>query len=126
MKHLWFGVGLLAALLAASLWLGDGMEALHEDPARDLEKAADAALAGDWDLAEALYIRSANLWQRRRSAAAVLIHHDAVDEIEMGFSALRNYIRCKEVPSFTAACSQLAYQLRSIPQSHRFRWWNLL
>ena len=44
MKHLWFGAGLLALLLAVSLWLGNTLETVHHTPARDLDKAAQAAL----------------------------------------------------------------------------------
>lgn len=126
MKHLWFGAGLLAVLLAVSLWLGDSMQSIHEDPARDLEKAARAAMEEDWALATALYNRSAKSWQSRRNRTAILIHHDLIGQIDMGFAALENYARREETGSFAATCDQLAIQIRSIPQSHRFRWWNLL
>ncbi len=126
MKHLWFGVGLLALLLAASLWLGSATESVHHEPARDLDKAADAALNDDWALASALYLRAEKHWQQHRNLTAVLSHHGLIDQIDAGFSMLADYARCQETAPFAAACSQLAQQLRSLPESHSFRWWNLL
>ena len=126
MKHLWFGAGLLAVLLAVSLWLGSTLEEAHQPAAKDLDKAASAALQDDWDLAEALYLRSRKHWQRHRNKAAALTRHDSVDQIDIGFAMLETYVRCEDTASFAATCSQLAQQLRSLPESHIFRWWNLL
>lgn len=126
MKHLWFGAGLLAVLLAVSLWLGSTLEEAHHTPAKDLDKAAAAALQEDWELASALYLRAQKQWQRRRNMAAALSRHDSVDQIDIGFSVLEDYCRCEETAPFAATCSQVAQQLRRLPESHGFRWWNLL
>ena len=126
MKHLWFGIGLLAALLAAGLWLGGSLDDWHLPAAKDLDKAADAALAEDWGLAQALCIRAEKHWCKHRNLTAVVTHHDLIDQIDAGFAALEDYIRCEETSSFAATCSQLAGKLRSLHQSHGFHWWNLL
>ena len=126
MKHLWFGAGLLALLLAVSLWLGGGPEDRHQSAVKDLEKASDAALDGDWDLAEALYIRAEKHWNKYRNLSAVLTHHNLIDQIDIGFSMLADYSRCRDTAPFAATCSQIALQLRSLPQSHAFSWQNLL
>lgn len=126
MKHLWFGTGLLAVLLAVCLLLDGAAESTHHAPAKDLEKAAAAALGEDWDLASALYIRAEKQWSSRRNLTAALIRHDPIDQIDANFAALSGYASCRDTASFAAACSQLASQLRSLPRSHSFRWWNLL
>ena len=126
MKHFWFGAGLLAALLAVSLLLGSATETAHHRPAKDLEKAAEAAMKEDWPLAAALCQRAEKHWQRHRKLTAVLAHHNPIDQIDAGFATLSHYVRCKETATFAATCAQVAQQLRSLPESHSFRWWNLL
>jgi hypothetical protein len=126
MKHLWFGAGLLALLLAVSLWLGNTLETVHHTPARDLDKAAQAALEGDWPLATALYQRAERHWQKHRNLTAALARHDPIEQIDIGFATLKDYARCADTVSFAAGCSQLAQQLRSLPQSHTSSLWNLL
>lgn len=126
MKHLWFGAGLLAALFVACVLLSGPLENAHHIPAGDLEKAADAAVKEDWDLASALCIRARKHWESHRNLTAALSRHDPIDQINAGFAALDRYAVCRDAEAFSAACSQLAVQLRSLPQSHSFRWWNLL
>ena len=126
MKHFWFGAGLLAVLLSLSLWLGGSLEDIHHTPAKDLDKAAEAALKEDWPLANALYQRAEKHWRKHRDLSAALARHDALDQIDMGFSMLADYGRCKETAVFAATCAQVSQQLRSLPESHSFRWWNLL
>lgn len=126
MKHLWFGAGLLAALLALSLWLGSTLEEIHHIPAKDLEKAAEAALDEDWALASALQIRAKKHWQKHRNLSAALVNHSALDQIDTGFARLEVYSSRKQAAAFGATCVQLAQQLRSLPQSHSLTWWNVL
>lgn len=126
MKHLWIGAGLLALLLAVSLLLGGSLENIHHTPAKDLEKAAEAALKEDWGLASALYLRAEKHWQKHRDLTAALANHEPIGQIDAGFSMLKSFARCEDISSFSSTCSQLAQQLRSLPQPHSFRWWNLL
>ena len=126
MKHFWFGAGLLAVLLILSLWLGSCLEDTHHTPAKDLDKAAEAALKEDWPLANALYQRAEKHWQKHRNLSAALARHDSLDQIDSGFSMLADYARCEETATFAATCAQVAQQLRSLPESHSLRWWNLL
>ena len=126
MKHFWFGAGLLGVLLAVSLLLGTTTETVHHQPAKDLDKAAEAAQKEDWPLAAALCQRAEKHWQRHRKLTAVLARHDPIDQIDAGFAMLSHYVRCKETATFAATCAQVAQQLRSLPESHSFRWWNLL
>ena len=126
MKHLWFGVGLLTLLLIVSLWLGKSAENLHTPAARDLEKAADAALNEDWPLAVALYTRAEKHWRKHRDLTAILAHHSLIEQIDIGFAVLKDHSRCKEDDTFAASCSQLVQQLCGLSETHRLYWWNLL
>ena len=126
MKRLWFGAGLLIILLAASLYLGDALMELVQPVEADLDKAAVAALEENWPLASALYLRAEKQWDSKRNLAAVLAHHDPIQQIDVGFSTLPSLAACADSAGFCAACSQLAQQLRSLPQPHDPKWWNLL
>lgn len=126
MKHLWFGTGLLAALLVISLCLGGALEETHHIPAKDLEKAAEAALDENWALASALFNRAENHWQKHRNLTAALTRHDPIELIDSGFATLEVYTACRDKTAFCAACVQLAQNLRALPQPHSFNWWNFL
>ena len=126
MKRLWFGVGLLAFLLAVSLYLGDALTELTQPAESDLDKAAVAALEENWPLASALYLRAQKHWDASRKLTAVLAHHDPIQQIDVGFASLPAYAATEDTTGFCAACSELAQQLRSLPQPHGPQWWNLL
>ena len=126
MKRLWFGAGLLVLLLATSLYLGDVIVDLTAPVESDLDKAAVAALDGNWPLASALYLRAQKHWDDTRNQTAALIHHDPIQQIDVGFAVLPSYAACEDSAGFCAACSQLAQQIRSLPQPHDPKWWNLL
>jgi len=126
MKRLWFGAGLLAFLLLVSLNLGNALTDLTEPVESDLDKAAVAALEENWPLASALYLRAEKHWTARRNLAAVLAHHDPIQQIDVGFAALPSLAACADSAGFCAACSQLAQQLRALPQPHGPKWWNFL
>ena len=126
MKRLWFGVGLLAFLLAASLYLGDFLTDLTQPAEADLDKAAVAALEGNWPLASALYLRAQKHWDTHRKLTAALAHHDSLNQIDAGFAVIPAYAATKDTAGFCTACSALAQQLRSLPQPHGPGWWNLL
>ena len=126
MKRLWFGAGLLAFLLAASLYLGNALEELILPVERDLDKAAVAALEENWPLASALSLRAQQHWEENRNPAAALVRHDPIEQIDAGFAALPAYAEQQDATGFCAACCQLAQQLRSLPTPHGSQWWNLL
>ena len=126
MKHLWFGAGLLAALLVLGLWVGPRIEQSHHIPAKDLDKAVDAVLEDNWPLAEALFTRASRHWQSHRNLSASLARHDPMEQIDRDFAAAGVYLRIREKTAFCALCAQLAQSLRSLPQAHTPHWWNFL
>ena len=126
MNRLRFGVGLLLFLLAVGLYLGDAAADLTQPAESDLDKAAVAALDGNWPLASALYLRAQKHWDDTRNLTAALMHHDPISQIDAGFGALPSYAAVEDTAGFCTACSQLAQMLRSLPQPHSVKWWNLL
>lgn len=126
MKQLSFGIGLLVFLLICGIWLGSALEESLLPVVSDLEKAADCAMEGNWDLAAARLARAEKAWQSRQKAAAVLVHHEPLDEIDLYFIRLKLCRISRSPVPFSTACWELAGRLRNLSQSHRFSWWRFL
>ena len=45
MRRMWIGIGLLALVLMGSIWASEWMGNVHDGMARDLERAAELAMA---------------------------------------------------------------------------------
>ena len=93
MKHFWFGAGLLAALLALSLWTMGFLEDIHEPIRQDLDAAAEAVLSGDWNRGRALANQAEDAWEQKRNLIAALSSHLAIEEIDSLFRQLSVYAR---------------------------------
>lgn len=126
MKRLWLGLSLLAVLLAVSLAVQAVSHRLHDPISQDLDRAADAALAGDWAEADRLYRRARDAWQRCHSATAAMADHSPMDELDMLFGELAVYARQRETVHFAAACRSASRMARAMWEAHRLNWWSFL
>ncbi len=126
MKRLWLGVAILAVLLGLTLGLQAGMSALHEPIARELNQAAEAALAGDWALARNLSDQARDRWERTHSLTASVADHSPMDELDMLFAELPVFAREEEAVHFAATCRSAAQMAQAMAQAHSLTWWNLL
>ena len=116
MKQLWYGIALLAVLFMGSLFLGNHLEDACQQPIRDLDRAAEAAMEENWDLATALITRAKKDWQQHRKLAAALVNHNPLD----------TYVAAADSVQFSALCACLKESLKLLHQAHTFHWWNLL
>ena len=126
MKQFWFGLGLIGLILISGLLLGQRLEDSHFPQAKDLERASACARKEDWAQAEALVKRAQKNWENSRCLAAAAVHHQMIDDIDTRFGELEVYVSERSRIEFTAGCATLARQLRKLPRSHSFDWWNLL
>ena len=126
MKRIWIGIGLLAALLAVGLWLGEFMEDAHQPGARDLNRAAQAAQEGNWDTAKALAARAGEIWQKKWRVTAAVADHEPMDEMDGLFAEVKVYGRQEDTTQFSAACAHLASLLNAMGESHGCYWWNVM
>ncbi len=126
MKRLWLGVALLAVLLAASIAAQAVTGRIHEPIAKDLEQAADAALAEDWEQANLSYRRARDAWQRCHGATASVADHSPMDELDMLFAELQVFAREREAVHFAATCRSAAQMAQAMAQAHSLTWWNFL
>lgn len=126
MKRGWIGLGLLLLLLAGSIAVTCTMDAQHTPMARDLESAADLALAGDWEKAAALAKKTKAEWENRWNLNAAFADHEPMEEIDGLFAQADVYARTREEISFAAVCAELAQRLEAMGDAHGLTWWNLM
>lgn len=126
MKRIWIGIGLLAALLLAGIWVADAMEDSHEPGAADLRRASQLALEEDWATAEALTKRARDTWEKRWRVTASFADHEPMDEIDGMFAELKVYASAKDEIAYSGTCAHLAELMDAMGKAHSFNWWNLL
>jgi len=126
MKRMWIGVGLLAAVLIVGIWAANRMEEIHQEIARDLDRAAQSALKEDWDMAGALFTRAEKTWNKKRTLTSIFSDHAPIEEAESLFAQLRISAQAENGESFATACACLSSQLKAMGESQSFNLRNLL
>lgn len=125
-KHFWFGVALMAALLALSVGITGFMTAIHTPSQQALDKACQAAVQDNPQQAQALAAQAKERWQRFRSLSAAVADHDPIEETDRLFAQLDVYAHTGDWTEFAVCCAQLSKQVQAIIQAHMPAWWNLL
>lgn len=126
MKRSWFGLGLLLALLAVGIFTTVAMDRIHSPMEETLNRAAESALAGDWDNAETLLRETEKNWSKTENFRQSLADHTPVEEVKAGFALLDVYCRARETVPFAACCADLAAKVAAIGEAHAFALNNLL
>lgn len=125
-RRFWLGVGLLAVVLAVSLWVMVGMARLHEPVSDALDRAAQEALTGDWEAGVSLALQAKNTWETSWFGTASAADHSPMDEIDGLFAEMQVFAKTQEDVHFAACCAQLASLIRAMSDAHNLTWWNLL
>lgn len=125
MKRCIFGWVLLAVLLAASLLVTWAMEKWNEPIARELELAAESAIAGSWESATAMAEQAKADWENIQPYAACFADHGPMEEIGDTFAQLGVYGKTGQEVAFAAACAELAEKIQAMSDAHGLLWWNL-
>lgn len=126
MKHFWMGLGLLLALAAASLGAWWAVERVYQPVCQEMDTASEAALSGDWTLAEEAAKQARDHWLRHRKSVAALTGHDAIEEIDGLFGLLPLYARLRDEAAWAETCRALADLAQAQAEAQRLTWWNLL
>ena len=126
MKRLWLGVAILLILLLTGIGATIFMARFYSCLTRDLEKASQAAAAGNWTAALELADQTETRWERGKRAAAAFADHEPLEQVDNVFAQLRLYGRLRLAADYAAACTHLAELARALGESHSLFWWNLL
>ena len=124
MKRFVLGILLLAVLFIGSLGIGRGMEIMHQPVIRDLNRAAELALSGATEAAQAAAAAAKETWQENWKFTAAISDHTPMQEVDDLFAALPAYL--PEAEEFAANCLQLVQRTAAVIRDHTLSWWNLL
>ena len=126
MKRLYLGLGLLILLLAGGWLLSQTALRLRAPICSHLEKAADAALAQDWEAAREFTAAAQGHWDACRSILASFSDHEPIEQMNQGFAQIHAFLQQKDSGEFAAACAGLAQLANAIADSQTVTWWSLL
>lgn len=126
MKRCWFGVGLLAVLLVASLSVTWGMGKIHRPIAADLNQAAECAELGDWVNAESFSRRAEVAWKKWEHFRACFADHTPTEEVGAELAAMAQSRQERETAEFASSCARAAKMVQAVGDAHGLYWWNLL
>lgn len=126
MNRFWIGVGLLLALLGASLWAMFAMDHSHGEISDTLQRSAEAAQAGNWEQADRLSHSANHQWEENWRFSAAMSDHTALDEIDSIFAQAEVYRQSRNAADYAAACARLAKLIEALEEGHDLSWWNLL
>ena len=124
MKRIWFGAGLLIALLLLGLLCGFLIEHSQLESAEKLQRASDCAAEGDWAGAKTLLAEANQLWMRKRPLITALCDHEPIEEIEKLYAKLEVFADERSIISFRSVCAELSRQLEALGNSHNFTFGN--
>ena len=123
MNRLWFGIGLLMALLICGILLSGKVEPLQQRLSSHLETAAQAAIAGHTDSALEFSQKAQQQWASHQHFLAAFTDHEPIEQAQTLFSELS--LLSPEDPDFAFTCVHLAQIMRAIADPHGITWWTL-
>ena len=126
MKRLWIGVGFLVGMLAIAIALTVLFDRIHTPLSKDLERAAQLALAGDWEKATALTRQARADWKKYREFIAAVADHEPLEKMEYLLDQLEVYAETRRGADFSATCVEVASLAEAMLESQSFTWWNFL
>lgn len=126
MKRSIFGAGMLALLLILGVAAQWGIARQQDPVAQTLDKAAEAALDGDWERVDTLIGQAHKTWQQGYDLSAALADHEPLEKIDAQFASLKVWQKERSAPMTAAGCAELASQIRALVEEQRFSWKTLL
>lgn len=123
MKRIWFGVGLLLGMLAVGILLMQVMDRQLAEISAPLKQASEER---NWDRALSLAQTAQQEWERKWHIMAALTDHADLDTVDELFARLEVYRQHRSQTDHAVTCAQLSEAIRSLGETFRFNWWNLL
>ena len=120
------GLILLILVFVFAVSTAISMKAIHAPAEANLAQAARLALSDDIAQAIPLARSAYERWQKYKGITAAFADHSPMDDTERLFQEMLVYAEAKEVPHFTACCTQLSAMLKAIYETHGFSLKNIL
>ena len=126
MKQFWLALGLLAAMLGATLGNAAYMGALAGEVTQSLEAAQEMALRGAWDQAEEVTRQCFAQWNERHAYLHIVSRHNDTDEILVSFQAVLQYLALEEMDQYAAENRELVTHITLLAEMEQPDWLNVL
>lgn len=126
MKDFWFPVGVLALLLAVSLWNAAAAARAVAPWCDALTEARYAAEREDWDAAVRLVRETREAWDARRGWLHVVAAHDELEAADTLFAAAESWAASRDTPEFCEELAELCVQLRVVAEMQQLSLRNIL
>lgn len=126
MKHLTWGLALLAVLLGVCALAAGRLSAHCARMEALLEQAAAAARKGDAAAAEALTAEARDCWAASIPFVDAVTCHEETDELTRALAELSVHAARGRWDEFLSLCARAAAQAAHLRQMEQLRWYNLL
>ena len=126
MKRLWIAVGILLAMLGATLGNSRYIDHTVSGFVEQLTAAHKQAAADNWENAARLTRQVTDHWQRHDFYLHVMLPHRDIDDIHMTFREVEEYLKLEEADQYNAANAKLITQLELLAEMEQLNLKNIL
>ena len=126
MNRLWLALFLLCAVFLISLGNVRFLCSLSDEVSALLTQAQDRCREGDWAQAEQITEQARSLWHSHELYLHSTLHHADIDEIHLGFQAVKGLLSGREMGEYFAANADLIGRLGLVSEQEQFNLKNLL
>ena len=126
MKRFWLGLSILSALLGLAITSAVGMRRICAPLTAQLEDAAKAVQAEQWEQALALSDSARMRWEHFRRVSASVTNHEPMEEVDALFDTLEILSHQKDPVRFAESCARLATLTDAISEAQAIYWWHIL
>ncbi|MBS5670598.1 MAG: DUF4363 family protein [Oscillospiraceae bacterium] len=123
MKHLILGIAVLSLLLVLCLGATWTLDRTADQVASLLESAW---ISETTEEAAAQVAAAQKIWEQNRGLCASLVDHEWLENVEEGFSDLQAWLQQGEKSEFIRTCRALAQQVRTMAESEKPYYYNIL
>lgn len=114
MKQLCIALLVLALTLGFCVFSGCRVRECAADSLGDLRLARVQAERGDYENAADAVLSAQERWHANERFYQLVLRHDAVDEISVGFAALYSYALSEDADDFSASCAELVCRIQRL------------
>lgn len=126
MKRLWIALGVLALLLAGSLWNTARVTRVSDTLTAALNQAEAAVAEDDWDTAAALTQQALEQWTAAEPWLAFVLCHENTDAVTTGFQEVLGFLQYRSAPEYDSANGALVAQVEHLAEIEALNWKNVL
>ena len=126
MKHLWLGIGILAALLGLCILSGSLLGAAVDRADRQLQTAWEAALDERYADAAQVVAAARAVLEDSKGLLGVLQRHSELDELQFALASLEQYARAESGVELLAALARVRESLHHLKEMEKPAYYNFL